>query len=158
MRVGICAAFSALVLAGCGESVMIHSIPVGANVYVNDKFLGRTPVEFEVSRFDVSSADYRLRIEKDRFEPVRDIIRTRLAPGRMVGALFTIGIVYIFRSPVYLVPVPTYALNPLLSAQPLPERDRAIGEALRHLQELHDQGKLTDEEWNRRRDLLLRAP
>jgi PEGA domain/Short C-terminal domain len=138
-------------LAGCGGSVLIRTAPPGAKAYVDGNFIGRTPVEFSVPRREIRP--HALRLEKEGFEPIEDTIRTRVAPGRIVGAIFSLGIVYLFRSPMDLVTPEMYALSPALSA----ERDRAIGEALRRVQELHDQGKISDEEFKRQRDEILNS-
>lgn len=138
-------------LVGCGDHVLIRTAPPGAKAYVDGKLIGRTPVDFHVPRSEIKP--HSLRVEKEGFEPVDDAIRTRIAPGRVVGAFFSLGIVYLFRSPMDLVRLETYELSPALST----EHDRAIGEALRHVQELHDQGKISDEELTRRREEILNS-
>jgi PEGA domain len=110
-------------LAGCSESVVLRSAPPGATVSVGDKPLGMTPVVFKVPRSELKA--YTVHIRKAGYEPVDDVLTTRVAPGRMVGAIFTLGIVYIFRSPTYLVQPPMYQLVPAYVAGQGPERARA---------------------------------
>lgn len=145
---------AAVALSGCGESVMIRSGPSGASVSVNGVPVGTTPVEYTVPRGNLDSP-YEVHIEKNGYEPVTTTLRTRVAKGRVTGAVFTLGILWIFRSMHYIEPV-FAQLQPV--ASPQEDKDRALGEALRNLRELHDRGRISDEEYNRRRDELLRAP
>jgi len=141
---------SATMLASCSESVMIRSEPPGAKAYVNDGLVGTTPFVFSVQRGDLQHS-YSLRLEKDGYEPYTDTLRTRIAGGRATGAFFTLGIVYIFRSPWYLVPPRLITLEP--SRQN--ERDRRLGQDLRELQQLRGEGKITQEQFEERKRFLL---
>jgi PEGA domain len=137
-------------LAGCSESVMIRSEPAGAKGYVNNDLVGRTPFVFSVKRRDLQRS-YSLRLEKDGYEPYTETLHTRFAGGRATGAFFTLGIVYLFKSPWYLVPPPIVTMQPSQQA----ERDRRLGQDLRELQQLRSEGKITQQQFEqRRRDLL----
>jgi len=143
----------AVLLGGCSESVMIRSGPSGANVFVNDKPVGKTPVEYTVPRGDLGNP-YHVRIEKNGYEPVVTNLSTRIAGGRVTGAVFTLGILAMFRSMYYIQPV-FAQLQPLVSPQD--DRDRVLGESLRNLRELHERGKISDEEFQRRQTELLQS-
>lgn len=145
--------FAAALLGGCGESVMIRSGPSGANVFVNDKPVGKTPVEYSVSRGDLGKP-YQVRIEKNGYEPATTSLNTRIAGGRVTGAIFTVGILAVFRSMYYIEPV-FEQLQPL--ASPQEERDRLLGESLRNLRDLHEKGKISDEEFQHRQEELFRS-
>jgi uncharacterized membrane protein len=95
---------------------------------------------------------HRVRIEKSGYAPVQTQLRTRWAKGRVTGAVFTLGIVALFR-PLHSVDPVFAALEPL--APPQDDRDRRVGEALRNLRELHRSGRISDEELRRRQDELL---
>ena len=141
---------SGSVLASCSESVMIRSEPPGAKAYVDNAPVGTTPFVFSVKRGDLQHS-YSLRLEKDGYEPYADTLRTRIAGGRATGAFFTLGIVYIFKSPWYLVPPPIVTMQPSREA----ERDRRLGQDLRELQQLRGEGKITQEQFEERKRYLL---
>jgi len=122
------------VLQGCAESVMIVTDPPGANVFVNDKLVGLSPTEYSVEK-DQLAREYSLRLEKPGFAPVADTLRTRRMPGRTTGAVFTLGILYLFRSPLSFEEREPYVLTQTLASDPQAERDRAVGQRLRQLQD-----------------------
>lgn len=153
-RVSIALLLAAVLLGGCSESVMIRSGPSGANVAVNGTPIGTTPVAYSVSRGDLDKP-YQVHIEKNGYEPVTTTLRTQLAKGRVTGAFFTLGILWVFRSMYYIAPV-FAQLQPVASSQD--DKDRLLGETLRNLRELHDRGKISDEEYQRRQQELLRPP
>lgn len=139
-----------VLLVGCSESVMIRSSPSGAKVYVNDRPTGMTPVVFSVKKGDLEHT-YNLRLEKDGYDPYAGALQTHFAGGRATGAFFTLGLVYLFKSPRTLVPPPLIVLQPSLEA----ERDRRVGKELREIERLHAEGKITQEEVDRRKKELL---
>jgi len=140
-------------LAGCSETAVIRSGPTGADVYVNDQLVGRTPVQYLVPRDRLEQA-FQVRIEKQGYEPVATSLHTQLARGRVTGAVFTLGILAIFRSMYFIEPIFVQ-----LEAVPSPqeERDRQLGESLRNLRALHDTGQISDQEYRRRQEELLQA-
>lgn len=142
-------------LAGCGDSVLIRTTPPGAKAYVDNNMIGLTPIDFRVPRSEITQ--HSLRVEKEGYEPIDDTIRSRFAVGRAFGAFFTVGIMYIFRSPMYLVPLPMYSLSPSPPTGQAADSDRALGEALRRAQALHDQGMLSDDELKRRQEEILKS-
>lgn len=153
------ATMAGLMMCACSETALLRSEPTGAKVFIDGQAAGQTPFPFKVKRSDIR--EYNVRIEKEGYEPIGDIISPRIAPGRAVGAFFTVGILYLFRSPYYLSAPASYSMSPSLAYQRdenRREQDRVLGEALRSLDELHRNGHLTDEEFNRRRDRLLHPP
>ena len=59
--------FTFSLLAGCVKrTISISSNPSGALVWVNDREVGRTPVEFEFLYY----GEYDLRLERDGYEPI----------------------------------------------------------------------------------------
>ena len=67
MRVTITAILLFASLVGCVKRrISISSNPQGALVWVNDREVGRTPVEFEFLYY----GEYDLRLEKEGFEPI----------------------------------------------------------------------------------------
>lgn len=89
--------------AGCTETVVFRSMPPGARVFVDDSDIGSTPAEF--STRDVVPRTYRLEIEG--YAPQTGNLTPRVGGGRVVGAVFTLGLVAIIR------PVHYYVENPV---------------------------------------------
>ncbi|MEE2912443.1 MAG: PEGA domain-containing protein [Planctomycetota bacterium] len=59
--------FTFSLFAGCVKrTISISSNPSGALVWVNDREVGRTPVEFEFLYY----GEYDLRLERDDYEPI----------------------------------------------------------------------------------------
>jgi hypothetical protein len=141
-------------LCGCAESVSIRSGPSGAKVFVDNQPAGTTPMHYELPRSALDEP-HTVMVEKDGYQPASATMKTRLAKGRVTGAFFTLGILALFRSMYYVEPV-FFALEPV--APPQHDRDRALGEALRNLNELHQRGVISDEELQRRTRELLRQP
>jgi PEGA domain len=149
LRVG--AAMLVLALGGCTEYASIRSGPSGGIVTINGRPVGKTPLEYGVPRGSLDEP-HKVTIELAGYEPALTTLRTRLAKGRVTGAVFTLGVLAMFRSMYYIEPV-FAQLRPIES--PVASDDRALGEALRNLRELHRSGKISDEELRRRQDELL---
>lgn len=159
MREGLRARWVALILVlavcplgACTEYASIRSGPSGANVMVNGQPAGKTPLQYGVSRGALDEP-HTVQITMDGYEPATASLQTRLAKGRVTGAVFTLGLLAVFRSMYYIEPV-FVQLRPI--EPPVADRDRALGEALRNLRDLYERGKITDEEFRRRQDELLR--
>ncbi len=139
------AASAILLLAGCSERVLIRSQPTSAQAYIDDRSVGMTPFVFAVQKRALEHS-YRLRLEKEGYEPYTGTIGTRIAGGRMTAAFFTLGIVYLFKSPRYLVPPSVMVMQPSAEG----ERDRRLGKELREIEKLRVEGQINQEEAERR--------
>lgn len=53
-------------LTGCAESTRVRTTPPGATLYVNDEFVGITPVQYKIDRSKWPST-FRYRLELDRY-------------------------------------------------------------------------------------------
>lgn len=103
-------------VASCAEVVTIRSIPPGAKVYVDGEYVGETPTKFATRQV----IDRSYRVEKDGYEE-EGTLRARLAPGRVVGTVFTLGIVAAARPLHYYIPNPLdVTLGPASGAAPSP--------------------------------------
>lgn len=89
-----------LCAAGCSETLTVRSEPPGATVYLDDVEAGETPLVYATK--NVRPLSYR--IEKVGYPPATGSVTTRLARGRVVGAVFTLGIVAIARPLRVFVP------------------------------------------------------
>lgn len=141
---------AALALGGCAETLVIHSYPAGARATVNGAFVGVTPATLEVPK-DQLRDEYRWVVEKEHYRPVEGLVKPRIAPGRIVGAVFTLGILLAFRSPTYL-PAVSVELEPMPVAAASPE---ALEQRLEKVERLHEKGLLSDQEYKRLRGQLL---
>lgn len=91
---------AANVLAGCSERVTFESRPPGAKVYVGDMYVGDTPTVY--STRNVVTRPYK--VEKPGYPDAVGTLTARVAPGRIVGAIFTLGIVAAARPMLYYDP------------------------------------------------------
>lgn len=62
------------VLSGCAGYARIRSEPPGAKVFLNDQFVGVTPLEHAVPRNEAQK-DYTYRVEKDEYYPASGTLR-----------------------------------------------------------------------------------
>jgi len=134
-----------VIVTGCAERAVIRSDPEDARVFINDQMIGTTPVVFAVERDELADS-YKLRLEKDGYESYEGNIPTSVAPGRATGAVFTLGILYLFRSPRALDAPGTIPLRPSLEA----EADRRLGKELRELNQLLERNQISTEEFANR--------
>jgi hypothetical protein len=85
-------------LTGCAESTLIRSQPTGASVWINEAFVGTTPVEYTASRASFAHP-HRYRLELAGYQTAEGALSTRIKPGRLVGGSFSLGISLIFKRP-----------------------------------------------------------
>ena len=78
----------ALIVAvvGCSTMVRIETEPSGADVYVNDVKIGKSPVEQEYSNF--VGNEYYVRIERKGYRTIRTKLDKEFKVGALVGGLF----------------------------------------------------------------------
>ncbi len=142
-------------LVGCAEEMDVRSMPAGAMVYEGTKSFGVTPTTFRVPRSQWRD-QFVLRLEHDGYEPAQVTVPTEVAKGRIVGGIFTLGIVWLFKRPTTLPDEVDVRLVPNLpppvaAATPRPSTE----ERLQTLQQLLDRGLITEPEYRRRRDEVL---
>ena len=73
-------------VAGCSTFVRIETEPSGADIYVNDVKIGKSPVEQEYSNF--VGNEYYVRIEKKGYRTTRTKLDKEFKVGAFVGGLF----------------------------------------------------------------------
>jgi len=86
---------------------VLLSEPSHAKVYIDGKFVGMSPASFLIGRSD----DAHYRVVLDGYEPAEGQLQGRLAPGRVAGTVFTLGIYTIF-SDLYYDPPTNVDLTP----------------------------------------------
>ena len=149
-RIASLLCLAALTLGGCAETLLIRSYPSGARATVNGEFVGVTPATLEVPRDQVTKKEYRWRVEKPHYEAAEGLVTPRIAPGRIVGAVFTLGILLAFRSPYYL-PTVTAELPPVVAAT----AGESTEQRLEKIQRLHEKGLISEQEYERLRGEIL---
>ena len=73
-------------VVGCSTLVRIETEPSGADVYVNDVKIGKSPVEQEYSNF--VGNEYYVRIEKAGYRTIRAKMDKEFKVGAFIGGLF----------------------------------------------------------------------
>jgi PEGA domain len=91
-------------VSGCAEYVSIKSYPGGAKAYVDGVAIGTTPATTNIPRSQVG-APHPWRVEFRNCDFAEGYLETGVAGGRIVGYIFTAGILAIFRGPRYYRPV-----------------------------------------------------
>jgi len=147
------------VLQGCAESVHIRAYPPDAQIAVNGQALGTSPVHYSVPRERWPKDGYfHYHVERAGYRPQDGSFTSKPAGGRITGGIFTLGLLFLFKSPaalpeeieVILQPVAATAATASESSPSLPAQQ------IRRLEELLDQGAITEEEFKRQRNKILR--
>ena len=142
------------ILAGCAESTQIRSHPEGARISVNGRFVGTTPVSFTVPRNEFTAQDFTVTAEHEGYESSQTLLQKRTCPGRIVGGVFTLGIVLIFKRPTCFED-PQYVSLVALPAAPGAGQKRTVSERLQDLDQLRDQGRISPTEYEKIRRQIL---
>lgn len=146
----------AMALRGYDEAVF-RSVPSGAQVYLDDQLIGTTPLSLSVACDQV--VDRRYRIQYQDCEPAEGILSARVAPGRVVGMVFSLGVSAIFQCPNYFVPVNVLLTGGVCGSGGVPVAAQGpsgdLAERLRVLRDLHQRGVLTDAEYEQERERAL---
>jgi|SRR5215468_6884 len=90
----------AVLLTGCAESFHIKSYPAGSKAYVDGQLIGTTPTYSTIPRSEVG-LPHTWRVEFRNCDAAEGQLQTGVAPGRIVGYIFTAGILAAFRGPRY---------------------------------------------------------
>ena len=160
------------------ETASFRTDGASARVYLDGEYVGDTPLDLDVPCNQVTDRQYR--IERESCTPAVGTLNARLAGGRVVGAVFTLGISLLVKCPNYFVPVNLtldcggYPANrpvatddlrprpapaaPARAAKPSsPSMTQAeIDARLRALDNLRRSGAISAAEYSSRRERLLR--
>ena len=142
------ASLAALVvmISGCAESVLIKSSPAGAKAYLDGQPIGSTPAWGRIPRRDMDRP-HTWRVEYRDCDPAEGTLQTGVAPGRIVGYVFTLGILAIFKSPNYYRHVDALLSGgdcgggprpPAGAAAPQSPEAQALAQRLETLRDLYD--------------------
>lgn len=77
-----------VLFASCSSSTLIQSDPSGAKVYMNEEFMGVTPLSYSDTKIVGSTTS--LRIEKEGFEPLYTYLtrNEEVDAGAIIGGIF----------------------------------------------------------------------
>lgn len=138
-------------LTGCAESFIVNTYPPGAEVFIDDLPAGRSPVEHIVPRAGPLQP-LRYRIEKTRAQTVEGVLEPRVTPGRVIGAVLTLGISTLFRG-IRCYDDLDIQLHPVKIAEAGSASSTA--DRLQEVQNLFDRGIITEREYKRLRARVL---
>jgi hypothetical protein len=144
------------IVCGCAESTQIRSYPAGARIAVNGDFIGTTPVTFAVPRKQFEAQEFTVTAEHEGYESGEIRLQKRTCPGRIVGGVFTLGIVLLFRPPTCFES-PQYISLLALPAPPTTDQKPTVSERLEQLDALRKDGRITPAEYQKYRRQILDA-
>ena len=145
VRIAHCAVALAL-LSGCAHRTRIVSRPAEANVFIDGRFVGKTPCIWSVPATQLRD-DTRVRLELPGYFPVSTELQTEYRVGRIIGGVFTVGLVPLFKWPH------TYQDTHFFDLQRMNMDDR-----LAEIRRMREQGRLTDQEYEKLRIEVLGIP
>lgn len=116
-----------LLVTGCAHRTRIETNPGGASVFIDDRFTCLTPCMYKVPATQLAESP--LRIDRTGYEIINTRLETRIMPSRIVGGIFTLGLVPLFKWPRTYRSLHYYDLRPLDRRERLAEidRQRALG-------------------------------
>ena len=150
----------ALWLSGCAETTVIRAYPPGTKVVVNGQVAGIGPtIDYSVPRSEMpSDGVFHYRAEREGYRPADGEFRTHIGNGRVVGTIFTLGVLFLFKSPATLPEEVAIVLDPVAPNAGVKGASSDDPTAqLKHLEELFNQGVITDEEYRRERYKVLHS-
>lgn len=77
---------------GCTENVYMRTTPPGAKLFVNNREVGVTPLEFHAPSKDMPSARFPYRMELTGYRATEGTLTSRVSVGRVIGSILTFGI------------------------------------------------------------------
>jgi len=150
----------AMLPMGCASETMVHTMPPGAKVTINNQLIGISPVLYSVRKYDWPRDNtFRYHIEREGCVPKDGEFQGHVSPGTIVASIFlTAGISLLWNNlmefpedefRVDLEPVGLRTTN----ASALPIADR-----LRRVADLYEQGLISEQEHKRVRGEILDTP
>jgi hypothetical protein len=136
---------------------MIRSYPASSKVFINEQFVGITPVGYRVPSKDIDG-EFRVRIERPGYATATGTLQKEVCRGRVVGGVFTFGILFLFRSSTCLVGIHDFALTEMegqdgatsTAASP------SVETRLQRLEKMRREGTISEDEFRRYREAILR--
>jgi hypothetical protein len=131
-----------------------HS-PPGAKFYVEEQFIGVTPLTYSVTP-DGPKSPIHYTLQKDGYVTASGFLNVRFSRGRVVGAIFTLGIL------AFLIEMKTVTphqlelgLIPAIAVDPTRATNETTEEKINTLKRLRDAGEITPAEYERYKSKVL---
>jgi len=148
----------AILFSSCASTTMIHSIPSGARVYLDEESVGYTPYSHTDTK--IVGTTTTVRLEKEGYETFYTVFsrNEEVDVGAVIGGLF---VLVPFLWTMKYKPSHTYELIPVYYYdQPtIPSaKDQNISskaDRLRELKQLLDEGIITQEEYQQEKTKIL---
>ncbi len=93
-----------ILVFGCAERVRIKSYPPGAKAFLDGEYIGSTPAVTTIPRSQVGKP-HNWKVEYRNCDPAEGQLIPRVGGGRVVGYIFTLGFVALFKGPRGFPPV-----------------------------------------------------
>jgi len=77
-----------VLLINCSTTVRITSDPEGAHVLINEKSIGKTPLE--VSRSDFAFETHRIKLKLEGYRTIHSELEKEFKPGSCAGGVFVL--------------------------------------------------------------------
>ncbi len=149
------AVFVCSLIAGCSEITTINTNPPGARVTVNGRMIGMTPLTYEVSRSEWPANNrFRYTMELRGFETKEGEFQGRVTPGRVIGSILTTAGLSLIGGAMTL-PEVEVDLQPIGTSEATGQAKPPVAERLQHVNDLYDQGLISDQERRRLRSEIL---
>ena len=118
-----------------------------------------TPVRYAVPNAEIGR-DFHVRVEHAGYQTVDGMLKKEVSRGRIVGGVFTFGILLLFRTSTCFASLNDFALPEVEGGQsPAGSTGTPTVETrLQRLDRLRQQGTITDEEFRRYREAILLEP
>ncbi len=151
-----------LLLSSCSSYTLIQSEPAGARLYINGERVGNTPYTHYDTKI-VGSVN-NVRLEKEGYQPLQTAFSRdeEVDFGAIIGGLFFL---FPFLWTMKYKPAHTYELVPDMDYydwqeyqqnEPLQPAGQTKVEKLRELKQLLDDGILTNEEFQKEKEKILK--
>ncbi|MDD4757368.1 MAG: PEGA domain-containing protein [Lascolabacillus sp.] len=110
MKVAVVLLAALILFASCSSTTLIQSNPSGAKVYMNEEYMGVTPLSYSDTKIVGSTTS--LRIEKEGYEPLYTYLtrNEEVDAGAIIGGLL-IWVPFLWT--MKYKPVHNYELKPL---------------------------------------------
>jgi hypothetical protein len=142
-------------IAACAETTTIRSYPPGSKVFIDGQLAGVTPFGYRVAREEMGRA-FHVRLEREGFQPTEASLQKVTCPGRVVGGIFTFGILFLFKGSTCFVGVHDFSLMEEDGYAGSRRGQPSAESRLQRLEQLRQNGTITDEEFHRYREGVLR--
>jgi len=145
---------SAVLITSCASKTLIKSSPEGAKVYIENAYVGVTPYTYSDTKI-VGSTTY-IRLEKDGYEPLSTTFsrNEKADVGAIIGGVF---VLFPFLWTMKYNPERVYDLQPVVGAKKAEEiAVSSIADKLKELKQLFDDKLITQEEYDKQKELILK--